>query len=149
MLDLLLSTSLMTTGQQLLSDIRRVGAGIDPAKVSNTKWLPIEAVVAEAMQRPDSDFYMCTVSKSGNVPVRFQQSDRAVAAKVVLVAYNGPPSQLDGSIEAAINRHSRQSRDLVLFFLWPSWRLAAAIKTRGSQLPPVIASAGPSAVIDV
>jgi hypothetical protein len=138
-----------TTGQQLLADIRRVAAGIDPARVSNTKWLPVEAVVAEAIQRPEGDFYMCTVSKSGNVPVRFQQSDRAVAAKVVLVAYNGPTNQLDSSIEAAIARHTKQPRDLVLFFLWPGWSLAVAIKSRGSHLPPVIASAGPFAVIDV
>src|SRR4051794_20758677 len=138
-----------TPGQQLLADIRRAASGIDPAKVSNTKWLPVDAVVAEALHLPADDVYTCTISKSGNVGVRFRQSDRAESAHVVVAAYNGPPSDLDSSVEAAIGRHAKQARDLVLFFLWPSWRLAAVLKPVGSKLPPVIASAGPSAVIDV
>src|SRR5262245_24068497 len=97
-----------TPGQQLLADIRRAAAGIDPTKVSNTKWLPVDAVVAEALQLPPDDVYTCTISKSGNVGVRFRQSDRAESASVVVAAYNGSSSDLESSIEAAISRHARQ-----------------------------------------
>jgi hypothetical protein len=138
-----------TPGQQLLADIRRAATGIDPTKVSNTKWLPVDAVVAEALQLPDEDVYTCTISKSGNVGVRFRQSDRAENAPVVVAAYSGLPRDLDPSIEAAVRRHARQPRDLVLFFLWPSWRLEAAIKPTRSNLPSVIQSAAPSTVVNV
>jgi hypothetical protein len=136
-------------GSQLMRDIRLVGHSVAPSEVSTTKWRPLADVVAEALRRPPGDVYATTVSKPGNLGVRFVQSEAALMAPIVAVIYTGLPGELNRCIEAAIRRQSSRPRDLILFFQPSSgWQLAAVVKPRAVPLPAVIAGAGPSAVID-
>src|SRR2546425_5475681 len=97
----------------LARDVRQVTAGIDPARTSTTKWNPLRDVLAEALHEAPRDIYPTTVSKAGNIPVRFRQSDRA-GAPIVVAVYTGPGSNdLANTINQAKARAA--GRRLVLF----------------------------------
>jgi hypothetical protein len=129
----------------LASEIRRLAQRVQSDETSTTNWRPIELAVAEALGMRAYDVYASTVSKSGNLSVRMDQSPRARAAPVFVAMFTGPRSDEDRCVEAA-RRHGA-GRSLVLVFADDAQgkTLLAIVKPRGQAVPATLASAYPGA----
>jgi hypothetical protein len=123
---------------------------VNPALTSNTKWEPVDKLLAEALGRDDTDVYTATVSKAGNLSVRTAQSKTA-GASVIVVMWTGEkqksPHDFDRTV-AAIRQHL-SDRDLVLVARRASgvsgWEIVASLSATGG-MPTAIAKAWPSAI---
>lgn len=122
---------------------------VNPSLRSNTKWEPIDKLVAEALGLDDEDVYTATVSKAGNLSVRTSQS-KSAGASVIVVMWTGEeqgPHDFDHTVTAA--RTHLNDRDLVLLARRANgltgWEIVASLSANGT-MPPVIAKAWPSAI---
>lgn len=133
----------------LATKFRDLADRVNPSLTSNTKWEPIDKLMAEALGLDDEDVYAVTVSKAGNLSVRTTQSKTA-GASVVIVMWTGEaqrsPYDFDRTVEAA--RGHLADRDLVLVARrsegLAGWEIVVAMSSTG-KIPGVIASAWPSA----
>lgn len=133
----------------LAKDLNDAATAVDSTKQSNTKWAPVELLLAEALSEPEDEVYAATLSKAGNVAVRFNQSPKARAAGVVLGMFTGGSADLSRTVDTAAGRFHVESRRLVLVFdqsLGP-WSLRAVLKPAGTQVPPILVAAWSSAVV--
>ena len=131
----------------LATSIRAVAAQIDPTPPSVSKWNPVKDVLADSLGEDPDDFYVTTISKPGNVSVRFGQSEHARSAPFVGAMYTGDRKQLSQCIEAIASRCA--GREMVLVFTEDAlgWTLTAVVKPPSVVLPPLLASEYPAASI--
>jgi hypothetical protein len=133
----------------LAKEFSRRADKVDPSLTSNTKWEPIDKLVAEALGLEDEDVYTATVSKAGNLSVRTTQSKTA-GASVIVVMWTGETqgrSDFDRTVEAA-GKHLAD-RDLVLLARRKDgetgWKIVVSMSANG-KMPSVIAKAWPAAI---
>lgn len=96
----------------LADEFERRAAPVVPSLTSNTKWEPIDALLAEELGLAEDDVYTSTVSKAGNLSVRAEQSKNAGASVVVVMWTGKNQRDLDRTVAAA-HVHCAD-RDLVL-----------------------------------
>jgi hypothetical protein len=122
---------------------------VDPSLTSNTKWEPIDKLIAEALGLDDEDVYAATVSKAGNLSVRTTQSKTA-GASVIVVMWTGEKQgrhDFDRTVKAA----DKHLRDHDLVFLArrkdgeTGWEIVVSMSATG-MMPSVIAKAWPAAI---
>jgi len=121
---------------------------VDPSLTSNTKWEPIDRLMAEALGRDDEDVYTATVSKAGNLSVRTTQSKTA-GALVIVVMWTGEKQgrhDFDRTVKAAAKHLA--DRNLVLLARRrddeTGWEIVVSMSANG-KMPRVIAKAWPAA----
>jgi hypothetical protein len=133
----------------LAKEFSRRADKVDPSLTSNTKWEPIDKLVAEALGLEDEDVYTATVSKAGNLSVRTTQSKTA-GVSVIVVMWTGETqgrSDFDRTVEAT-GKHLAD-RDLVLLAQRKDgetgWEIVVSMSANG-KMPSVIAKAWPAAI---
>ncbi len=75
-------------------------AKVNPSIPSTTNWNGVRDLLAEELGREDEEVYVSTISKPGNVSVRFKQSDAAQVRQVLLAMHTDEPKNLMKTIEA-------------------------------------------------
>lgn len=75
-------------------------AKVNPSAPSTTNWNGVRDLLAEELGREPEDVYVSTVSKPGNVSVRFKQSDAAQGRQVLLAMHTDKPKNLGKTIKA-------------------------------------------------
>jgi hypothetical protein len=75
-------------------------ARVDPSATSTTKWRGVRDLVAEGVRLDPGDVYVATISKPGNVRVRFLQSVVANAGSLLLAMHTDSPANLTATIRA-------------------------------------------------
>lgn len=141
-----------TAGFDLAAEIKRVAAEIQASKVSNTKWGPIEDLIAEATHVAEDDVYAATVSKPGNLSVRMNQSDLALDADVFVAMYTGADDEMERCVTSAVKRCRKQNRRFVLILAdqGKGMELVVVVKQPTEGVPSELAAAYPAAsVLDV
>ena len=121
---------------------------VDPSLTSNTKWEPIDKLIAEALGLDDEEVYTATVSKAGNLSVRTTQSKTA-GASVIVAMWTGEKQgrhDFDRTVKAA-GEHLAD-RDLALLARREDgktgWEIIVSMSANG-KMPSVIAKAWPAA----
>jgi hypothetical protein len=75
-------------------------AKVNPSAPSTTNWNGVRDLLAEELGREFEDVYVSTISKPGNVSVRFKQSDAAQEGPVLLAMHTDMAKNLGKTIEA-------------------------------------------------
>jgi len=73
---------------------------VNPSAPSTTNWNGVRDLLAEELGREPEEVYVSTVSKPGNVSVRFKQSDAAQGGPVLLAMHTDKAKKLGKTIEA-------------------------------------------------
>ncbi len=73
---------------------------VNTSAPSTTKWNGVRDLLAEELGRESEDVYVATISKPGNVSVRFKQSDAAQGGPVLLAMHTDRAKNLAKTIEA-------------------------------------------------
>jgi hypothetical protein len=139
----------MMSGAAFAAEFMRRADAVNPSLTSNTKWEPLDKLVAEALGRDDEDVYTATISKAGNLSVRTEQSKTAGASVIVAMwtGENQGPSDFDRTI-IAIRKHLAD-RDLVLVAQRANglsgWGIVVSLSANG-KMPAIVAEAWPAAI---
>lgn len=73
---------------------------VNPSAPSTTNWNGVRDLLAEELGREPEDVYVSTISKPGNVSVRFKQSDAAQDGPVLLAMHTDEAKNLARTLEA-------------------------------------------------
>ena len=73
---------------------------VNPSAPSTTNWNGVRDLLAEELGREPEDVYVSTISKPGNVSVRFKQSDAAQGGPVLLAMHTDEAKNLTRTLEA-------------------------------------------------
>jgi len=73
---------------------------VDASAPSTSKWNGVRDLMAEELGRDPDDVYVATISKPGNVTVRFGQSDAGRDSPVLLAMHTDEASALEKTIES-------------------------------------------------
>src|SRR4051794_11150920 len=73
---------------------------VNPSAPSTTHWNGVRDLLAEELGREAEEVYVSTISKPGNVSVRFKQSDAAQGGPVLLAMHTDKAKNLGKTIEA-------------------------------------------------
>jgi hypothetical protein len=139
----------MMSGAALAAEFMRRADPVNPSSKSNTKWHPVNMLLAEVLGREDEDVYAATVSKAGNLSVRTEQSKTADAFVIVVMwtGENQGPNDFDSTI-TAIRKHLAD-RDLVFVARRANdlsgWGIVASLSAN-SKMPAIVAEAWPAAI---
>ncbi len=135
----------------LAKEFDDTAAAVLASKVSNSKWKPVDRLIAEHLGLDPDDVYSATVSKSGNLDVRFGQSPRARRAPIAVAMFDDDEQVELGRIAESAGRHlkSNAPRDIVLVFMQTAggWMMAALFHRAGSAPPATLLSAWPAAMV--
>lgn len=142
----------VSTSFDLASEFARVAGPVDPTRRSNTKWRPIDALLAEELGIGIDDVYTATLSKAGNLSVRLVQSRRADAGGVAVGMWTGrTEADFDRTVAAA--RTHLSDRDLVILAGrervgsgGPEWTVRVFLPGPNG-VPPSLAQAWPNATV--
>lgn len=123
-------------------------AKVNPEAPSTSKWNGVRDLLAEDLGLDPDEIYVTTISKTGNVSVRFGQSEAARSADVLVAMHTGRSSELEGTIEALRRVAAPRSRVGVIAARDPQgWSIAAALGPPGDATAAAITSSNPSAVL--
>lgn len=135
----------------LAQEFDDTAGAVDPTRVSNSKWRPVDRLIAEQLGLDAGDVYTTTVSKGGNLDVRFGQSPRARRTAVGVAMFDDDDQVALGHIADSAVRHLERSavKDLVVLFMRSRgvWVLAAVFHRAGSTAPSALLSAWPNATV--
>lgn len=90
----------MKNGETFREQFAAKAAKVDPSLSSTTKWHGVRDLVAEEVGFDSGNVYVATISKPGNVTVRFGQSNAANAGALLLAMHTDKPRALEGTIRA-------------------------------------------------
>jgi hypothetical protein len=133
----------------LATEFDQASGSVVSSLVSVSKWRPVQDLIAEALAVDPGDVYVATVSKAGNLGVRFGQSKRARDASVAIAMYDdNDPVELQRIVSSAETKFAEEDRDLVLVFAsGRQWSLIALVKHTSDPVPPALAAAWPAATV--
>ncbi len=137
-----------TMNQHLLAnDIQQAIAQVHSDEPSTTNWSLVEQLVAEALGVDENTVYGSTISKTGNLTVRMDQSPKARNASIFLAMYTGASDAIAKCVDSAVRQARAQGRQLVLVFAdhGAGMTLEAGIKPANSPVPSPLAQAYPNA----
>jgi hypothetical protein len=123
-------------------------ATADPAAPSVSNWNGVRDLLAEESGFTSKEVYVSTISKPGNITVRFNQSEAARTASLLVAMYTGP-SQLERAVERLFDMVARRGcRGVVAAYEGDNWKIVALL-VQGVEDPLVeaITSTFPDAVV--
>jgi hypothetical protein len=133
---------------QFASQFAVKAAKVNAEEPSTSKWNGVRNLFAEDLGIDPDDVYVATISKPGNVSVRFGQSAAARSADVLIAMHTGRSSELEGTVEAVRRVAAPQGRVGVITFHGPAgWSVAAVVGPPGDAIAAAIAASSPNAVL--
>ena len=134
---------------QFATQFAAKAAKVSTEEPSVSKWRGIRNLFAEDLGIDPDRIYVTTISKPGNVSVRFGQSEAARSADVLVAMHTDRPAELEGTIEAvrrvAAARHGRVG--VVAAAAPGGWTVVAVLGPLGHATASAITSSNPSAVL--
>lgn len=122
-------------------------ARVNPAAPSVSKWNGVRNLLAEEVGKPPAEFYVSTISKPGNVTVRFDQSDEARNAPVLVGMYT-KASELDRATKRLAQLANERGCRGVMAAAENPWRIVAVmVSSPKDQLAIDITASFPSAAV--
>jgi hypothetical protein len=135
------------TANQLARQFAAKAAKVNARAPSISKWNGVRDVFAEDLGLDWTQVYVATISKPGNVSVRFGQSEAARTADVLVAMHTGGSSELEGTIDAVRRvAVSRNGVGVIAAQDSGGWSVAAIIAPAGDAVAAAIASASPNSV---
>jgi hypothetical protein len=121
--------------------------GVMAGSPSTSHWQGVEGLVTEFLGVDQNIVYASTISKPGNVSVRFDQSKSARRGKYLLGMYTGDLAELEGAVEPM--RKLAEERDGVAALAAcesTDWEIVAIAARRGSAEAAALIGEFPGAV---
>src|SRR5947209_18482004 len=113
---------------QFASQFAAKAVNVNAEEPSTSKWKGVRDLFAEDLGIDPDDVYVATISKPGNVSVRFGQSEAARSADVLIAMHTGRSSELEGTIEALCRVAAPRGRVGVITANGPGgWSVVAVI----------------------
>src|SRR4051812_40426448 len=88
------------SGTQFATQFAAKAGRVNAQEPSTSKWNGVRDLFAEDMGLDPDQVYVATVSKPGNVSVRFEQSNAARSADVLVAMHTARSTDLEGTIDA-------------------------------------------------
>jgi hypothetical protein len=135
-------------GGQFASQFAATAAKVNPEAPSTSKWKGVRNLFAEGVGLHPAEVYVATISKPGNVSVRFGQSEAARSADVLVAMHTGTLPEVEGTIEAMRRVAAPRGRVGVIGVRdLGGWSVAAVVGPAGDSTAAAIVSASPNAVL--
>jgi hypothetical protein len=133
---------------QFANQFAAKAAKVNAEEPSTSKWNGVRDLFAEDLGLDPDEVYVATISKPGNVSVRFGQSEAARSADVLVAMHTGRSSELEGTIEALRRVAAPRGHvGVVADGSAGGWSVAAVIGPSGDAIAATIASSSPNAVL--
>jgi AAA15 family ATPase/GTPase len=128
-----------TSTRNQLEQINLLLQNVDHSAKSNRKYRALEGYLGQVFGIPASSIYAAYVSKAGNTRVRFDQSDRAQQARLLIALVDPPSTEPAMRSVRALERFCASKRPdaeiLVLHHDRDSWRPYAVIFAASDEAP--------------